>query len=73
MGPPQNFVLGTAGHIDHGKTALVRALTGVDTDQTLDPTLGDYAAVKFNNDGDVWVPQVNIFKLRRFNTLSYDQ
>src|SRR4051812_31337396 len=25
--------LGTAGHIDHGKTALVRALTGVDTDR----------------------------------------
>ena len=28
-----NLVLGTAGHIDHGKTALVRALTGVDTDR----------------------------------------
>src|SRR5262249_30714259 len=28
-----NYVLGTAGHIDHGKTALVRALTGVDTDR----------------------------------------
>ncbi|MFH2005191.1 MAG: selenocysteine-specific translation elongation factor [bacterium] len=27
------FVLGSAGHIDHGKTALVRALTGVDTDR----------------------------------------
>jgi len=27
------YVLGTAGHIDHGKTALVRALTGVDTDR----------------------------------------
>ncbi len=27
------FVVGTAGHIDHGKTALVRALTGVDTDR----------------------------------------
>jgi selenocysteine-specific elongation factor len=26
-------VLGTAGHIDHGKTALVRRLTGVDTDR----------------------------------------
>jgi selenocysteine-specific elongation factor len=26
------FILGTAGHIDHGKTALVRALTGVDCD-----------------------------------------
>ena len=28
-----NLVLGTAGHIDHGKTALVRALTGIDTDR----------------------------------------
>lgn len=28
-----NLVLGTAGHIDHGKTALVRALTGVETDR----------------------------------------
>jgi len=26
-------VLGTAGHVDHGKTELVRALTGVDTDR----------------------------------------
>jgi len=26
-------ILGTAGHIDHGKTALVKALTGVDTDR----------------------------------------
>jgi selenocysteine-specific elongation factor len=28
-----SVVLGTAGHIDHGKTALVRALTGTDTDR----------------------------------------
>lgn len=27
------IVLGTAGHIDHGKTSLVKALTGVDTDR----------------------------------------
>ena len=27
------MILGTAGHIDHGKTALVRALTGTDTDR----------------------------------------
>lgn len=29
----RDLVIGTAGHIDHGKTALVRALTGVDTDR----------------------------------------
>ncbi|MEI9980430.1 MAG: selenocysteine-specific translation elongation factor [Edaphobacter sp.] len=30
---PRSVVLGTAGHIDHGKTALVHALTGTDTDR----------------------------------------
>lgn len=29
----RRLILGTAGHIDHGKTRLVRALTGVDTDR----------------------------------------
>lgn len=29
----RNVIAGTAGHIDHGKTALVRALTGTDTDR----------------------------------------
>src|SRR4051794_17971389 len=33
MNSSRALVLGTAGHIDHGKTALVRALTGVDTDR----------------------------------------
>jgi selenocysteine-specific elongation factor len=28
-----HLVIGTAGHIDHGKTSLVRALTGIDTDR----------------------------------------
>ncbi|MDP3278218.1 MAG: selenocysteine-specific translation elongation factor [Deltaproteobacteria bacterium] len=30
---PSDLVIGVAGHIDHGKTALVRALTGIDTDR----------------------------------------
>ncbi|MBI4041874.1 MAG: selenocysteine-specific translation elongation factor [Deltaproteobacteria bacterium] len=29
----EQFIIGTAGHIDHGKTSLVKALTGVDTDR----------------------------------------
>lgn len=29
----RSVIIGTAGHIDHGKTALVRALTGTDTDR----------------------------------------
>jgi selenocysteine-specific elongation factor len=28
-----DLILGTAGHVDHGKTSLIRALTGVDTDR----------------------------------------
>ncbi|MGI8783584.1 MAG: selenocysteine-specific translation elongation factor [Acidobacteriota bacterium] len=28
-----SFILGTAGHIDHGKTSLVKALTGIDADR----------------------------------------
>ena len=31
--PRPSLILGTAGHIDHGKTALIGALTGVDTDR----------------------------------------
>jgi selenocysteine-specific elongation factor len=30
---PRDLILGTAGHIDHGKTSLVKALTGVDCDR----------------------------------------
>ena len=30
---PKSIVIGTAGHIDHGKTTLVLALTGIDTDR----------------------------------------
>src|SRR3989440_604083 len=29
----KSIIVGTAGHIDHGKTALVRALTGIDADR----------------------------------------
>src|SRR5438045_8838922 len=32
-GPVRRAVVGTRGHIDHGKSALVRRLTGVDTDR----------------------------------------
>jgi selenocysteine-specific elongation factor len=29
----KHFVLGTAGHVDHGKTSLIKAMTGTDTDR----------------------------------------
>jgi selenocysteine-specific elongation factor len=28
-----NFIIGTAGHVDHGKTSIIKCLTGKDTDQ----------------------------------------
>lgn len=30
---PQTYVIGTAGHVDHGKSTLVQALTGIDPDR----------------------------------------
>lgn len=32
----KRLLIGTAGHIDHGKTALIKALTGFDGDETID-------------------------------------
>jgi selenocysteine-specific elongation factor len=29
----KHIVIGTAGHVDHGKTALIKAITGIDTDR----------------------------------------
>lgn len=29
----KNIIVGTAGHIDHGKTTLIKALTGRNTDR----------------------------------------
>ena len=31
--PMRPFVIGTAGHVDHGKSTLVKALTGIDPDR----------------------------------------
>ncbi len=31
--PARSLIIGTAGHIDHGKTSLIKALTGTDTDR----------------------------------------
>src|SRR5450432_539127 len=33
LNPMKSIIVGTAGHIDHGKTALVKALTGIDADR----------------------------------------
>ena len=48
----KHVVIGTAGHVDHGKTALVRALTGVDTDRLAEEKAAqaqdDYTPTTFN-------------------------
>jgi selenocysteine-specific elongation factor len=33
MAEPQHFIIASAGHVDHGKSALVKALTGIDPDR----------------------------------------
>ncbi|MDR1045217.1 MAG: selenocysteine-specific translation elongation factor [Candidatus Adiutrix sp.] len=33
MSKSKHAIIGTAGHVDHGKTALIKALTGIDTDR----------------------------------------
>src|SRR6266849_2871528 len=33
MADPQHFIVATAGHVDHGKSSLVKALTGTDPDR----------------------------------------
>ena len=40
------MIVGTAGHVDHGKTTLVRALTGVDTGRPI-PTLSGKDSFSF--------------------------
>lgn len=32
----KHVIIGTAGHVDHGKTALIKALTGIDTDRLVE-------------------------------------
>ena len=33
MSDVQHFIVATAGHVDHGKSALIKALTGTDPDR----------------------------------------
>ena len=32
----KHVIIGTAGHVDHGKTMLIKALTGIDTDRLME-------------------------------------
>ncbi len=60
----RRLILGTAGHIDHGKTALVKALTGVDTDRlkeekergiTVDLGFAEYQAYRMTCSSAWWM------------------
>ena len=41
-----SLVIGTAGHIDHGKTTLISALTGVDCDRLIEEKKRLYVAYR---------------------------
>src|SRR5712675_354768 len=65
----KSIIVGTAGHIDHGKTALVKALTGIDADRleeekrrgiTID--IG-FAHLELGKNGTLTVPSVAEYKL----------
>ena len=46
------IVIGTAGHIDHGKTSLVKALTGTDTDHLVEYLDAFLVILALDNGGD---------------------
>ena len=57
-------IIGTAGHIDHGKTAVIRALTGIDADRlkeekergiTIDIGFA-YWKDDVTNSSEIWLP-----------------
>ena len=46
----KQIVLGTAGHIDHGKTSLIKALTNIDTDRLKEEKeRGDRKSTRLNS------------------------
>src|SRR6056297_3648409 len=60
----KNIIIGTAGHIDHGKTTLIKALTGADTDRLkqekergISIELG-FTSFKLSNDNQVGIIDV---------------
>ena len=40
----KHVIIGTAGHVDHGKTMLIKALTGIDTDRLIEETFGNQSS-----------------------------
>jgi translation initiation factor 2 gamma subunit (eIF-2gamma) len=44
------MIIGTSGHVDHGKTALVKALTGVETDRLKEEKTREVMGASFRPD-----------------------
>lgn len=64
MNTDQFLIIGTAGHIDHGKTALIKRLTGIDTDRLIEEKergitidIG-FAYLKLENAGTIGIVDV---------------
>ncbi|HEX5070724.1 MAG TPA: selenocysteine-specific translation elongation factor [Vicinamibacterales bacterium] len=65
----QTVVVGTAGHIDHGKSALVRALTGIDPDRLKDEIVRGITidlGFAHTREGDVQIAFVDVPGHERF-------
>jgi selenocysteine-specific elongation factor len=62
-------ILGTAGHVDHGKTTLVRALTGVETDRLAEERRRGMTidlGFAYAGGGEAWVSIVDLPGHERF-------
>lgn len=60
----KHFIVGTAGHVDHGKSSLIRALTGIETDRLPEEKARglsiDLGFAHLGLPGDVWAGIVDV-------------
>lgn len=57
------LIVGLGGHVDHGKTALVKAMTGIDTQRPTERKLGmtqDINFARFNSDGQPYIALTDV-------------
>lgn len=66
----KHFIVGTAGHVDHGKSSLIRALTGIETDRLPEEKARglsiDLGFAHLALPGDVWAGIVDVPGHERF-------
>ena len=60
----KNIIVGTAGHVDHGKTSLIKALTGIDTDRLKEEKKRgitiELGFANLNNDDDLRIGIIDV-------------